>query len=64
MIYDNILLIDEAKINLSRLIADKKNEYNKNKSIQIKKELINLLNDRKELFLFNKNVIKKYSKKE
>lgn len=60
MYYDDVLLMDEAKLNISKLINQKRNEYKKNQSIEIKKELINLLNDRKELFLFNKKIIKKY----
>lgn len=64
MYYDNILLLDEAKLNISKLIDQKRNEYKKSQSIEIKKELINLLNDRKELFLFNKNIIKKYTQKD
>ena len=61
MYYDNVFLINEAKLKLSKLINENKNEYKKNQSIQTKKELIDLLNDRKKLFLFNKNIIKKYS---
>lgn len=61
MYYDNVFLINEAKLKLSKLINEKRNEYKKNQSIQTKKELIDLLNDRKKLFLFNKNIIKKYS---
>ena len=64
MYYDNILLMDEAKLNISKLIDQKRNEYKKRQYIEIKKELINLLNDRKELFLFNKNIIKKYTQKD
>lgn len=60
MYYDNVFLINEAKLKLSKLINEKRNEYKKNQSIQTKKELIDLLNDRKKLFLFNKNIIKKY----
>ena len=50
------MLMDVAK-NISNLIVEKRNEYNKNQSKQTKSELIKLLNDRKELYLFNTNII-------
>lgn len=57
---DNVDLIDIAKTNLSELINEKKEEYKKNKTKEIKAELLELLKDRDEIFLFNKDVIKKY----
>ena len=57
---DYINLMDIAKINLNNCINDTMVKYNKQKDFQTKKELMNLFYDRKRLFLFDKETIKKY----
>lgn len=57
---DNVDLIDIAKTNLSELINEKKEEYKINKTKQVREELLELLKDRDEILLFNREVIKKY----
>lgn len=57
---DYISLMDIAKINLSNILNNKMAEYRKSPNHELKKELMNLVNDRKELFLFNTEVIEKY----
>lgn len=53
-------LIDDAKINLSHIINEKVAEYKKNQTQDLKKEIIDLINDRKKIFMFNKSIIQKY----
>lgn len=53
-------LMDIAKINLSNIINNKMKEYRLHQTVELKNELINLLNERKELFMFNKKIIDKY----
>lgn len=60
---DNIeysYLIDDAKINLAKKIKDKMNQYQENPNSELKSEIINLMQDRQQLFLFNTDTIKKY----
>lgn len=57
---DYINLIDIAKINLSNCINDTVEQYKKEKSPEIKTKLINLIYDRKNMFLFDKKTIEKY----
>lgn len=57
---DYITLMDIAKINLSGIINAKMKEYKNAHKAELKEEIIKLLNDRKELFMFNQNVIEKY----
>ena len=57
---DYISLIDIAKLNLTNLINNKMSEYKKLPNPDLKCQIIDLFNDRKQLFLFNKNVIEKY----
>lgn len=52
--------IDIAKISLANKINEKMAEYKSNPSIELKKEIIKLMQDRKELYLFNLDVVKKY----
>jgi hypothetical protein len=52
--------IDIAKENLSIKTNEKMEEYKKSNDSNTKKELMELLKDRQELFSFNKEVIKKY----
>lgn len=57
---DCIALMDIAKVNLANKINRVRCEYKINPTDRLKKELIELTNDRRELFLFNQEVIKKY----
>ena len=57
---DYISLVDIAKLNLTNLINNKMLEYKKTPNSDLKNQIINLLKDKKQLFLFNKNVIEKY----
>lgn len=57
---DYITLMDIAKINLSDKINYRMKEYKKSNNLDLKREIIYLLNDRKEIFLFNKKIIEKY----
>lgn len=57
---DYINLIDIAKVNLNNCINDTVELYKKQKDPEIKRELINLIYDRKRMLLFDKETIKKY----
>ena len=57
---DYINLMDVAKINLAKKINDVVDLYKKEKTIERKQELINLIEDRKRIFLFDKITIEKY----
>lgn len=57
---DYINLMDIAKTNLNNLINDTMELYKKRKDYETKGKLINLINDRRNIFLFNKETIRKY----
>lgn len=57
---DYINLMDIAKINLNEKINNAMNAYKKERNSERKIELIKLLNDRKRLFFFDKEIIEKY----
>lgn len=57
---DYVNLMDIAKINLSNLINEAANLYKKEKNSENKNRLISLIYDRNKIFLFDKEIIKKY----
>ena len=57
---DYINLIDIAKINLNKNINKTVKINKKQKNTKIKSKLIDLIHDRKKIFLFDKETIKKY----
>lgn len=57
---DYINLMNIAKINLSNSINDNMELYKKQKNPETKRKLMNLIYDRKNIFLFDKETIKKY----
>ncbi len=57
---DYINLMDVAKMNLNNCINDTINLYKEKHTSEIKTQLINLIYDRKKLFLFDKKIIEKY----
>ena len=57
---DYINLIDVSKMNLNNYINIAMQNYKENRSKEDKDRLIELINDRKKLFLFDKEIIKKY----
>mgnify|MGYP001861112868 CR=1 FL=1 len=57
---DYINLIDVSKMNLNNYINIAMQNYKENRSKEDKDRLIELINDRKKLFLFDKAIIKKY----
>lgn len=52
--------IDIAKLNLSKKLDETINLYEKNQSSELKSEIIELIKDKREIMLFNTEVIKKY----
>ena len=57
---DYVSLLDVAKMNLNEKINETMRLYKEQKDSSKKKELINLLNDRQNIFLFDKETIRKY----
>ena len=57
---DYVSLLDVAKMNLNERINETMILYKEQKDSSKKKELINLLNDRQNIFLFDKETIRKY----
>ena len=57
---DYVSLLDVAKLNLNERINETMRLYKEQKDSSKKKELINLLNDRQNIFLFDKETIRKY----
>ena len=57
---DYINLIDIAKINLNTSMNETMELYKKYKDSETKRKLINFINDRKKIFLFDKETIQKY----
>ena len=53
-------LVDDAKINLSTQLNKKMNEYKKNPNKELKKDILQLMKDRQNIFLFDINTIIKY----
>ena len=56
---DYMDLMDVAKINLMKKLNMKMDEYEKNPSSELKKEIINMSIDRKQLYSFDIPTIKK-----
>lgn len=57
---DYVSLLDVAKMNLNERINETMRLYKEQNDSSKKKELINLLNDRQNIFLFDKETIRKY----
>lgn len=57
---DYINLIDVSKMNLNNYINIAMQNYKENRRKEDKDRLIELINDRKKLFLFDKEIIKRY----
>ena len=57
---DYVSLLDVAKMNLNERINETMRLYKEQKDSSKKKYLINLLNDRQNIFLFDKETIRKY----
>ena len=55
-------LIDDAKINLSLKLKNKINQYKQHPTKELKIDILQLIQDRQNLFLFNINTIQKYLK--
>ena len=53
-------LVDDAKINLSTQLNDKMNEYKKNPTKELKKDILQLIQDRQNIFLFDVDTIIEY----
>lgn len=58
--YDYMDLIDVAKINLMKKFNSKMDEYEKNPSLELKKEIIDISIDRKQLYSLDIPTIQKY----
>lgn len=57
---DYMDLIDIAKINLMKKFNFKMDEYEKNPSVELKKEIIDISIDRKQLYSLDIPTIQKY----
>jgi len=57
---DYVNLMSIAESNLNNCINETMNLYRKKKSTEIKMKLVKLIYERKKLFLFDKETIKKY----
>lgn len=57
---DYMDLIDVAKINLMKKFNLKMDEYEKNPSLELKKEIVDISLDRKQLYMFDIPTIQKY----
>ena len=57
---DYVNLMSIAELNLNDCINETMNLYKEKQSTEIKMKLIKLIYDRKKLFLFDKETIKKY----
>lgn len=57
---DYVNLISIAESNLNNCINETMNLYKEKKSTEIKMKLVKLIYERKKLFLFDKETIKKY----
>ena len=57
---DYMDLIDIAKINLMKKFNIKIDEYEKNPSLELKKEIVDISLDRKQLYMFDIPTIQKY----
>ena len=57
---DYVSLLDVAKMNLNERINETMRLYEEQKDSSKKEDLINLLNDRQNIFLFDKETIRKY----
>ena len=56
---DYMDLIDIAKVNLMKKFNSKMEEYEKSPSIELKKEIINISMDRKQIYSFDIPTIKR-----
>lgn len=52
--------IDIAKLNVVTELNEKIELYNQNKTSELKNKIIELMKDKREIMLFNQDVIKKY----
>lgn len=57
---DYIDLIEIAKINLANKLNEKVEEYKKERTPELKREVAKLMQDREEIYKLNKKVIEKY----
>jgi len=57
---DYVNLMSIAESNLNNCINETMNLYREKKSTEIKMKLVKLIYERKKLFLFDKETIKKY----
>ena len=57
---DYIDLIEIAKINLENKLNEKVEEYKKERTPELKREVAKLMQDREEIYKLNKKVIEKY----
>ena len=57
---DYVNLMSIAESNLNNCINETMNLYKEKKSTEIKMKLVKLIYERKKLFLFDKETIKKY----
>lgn len=57
---DYVNLMSIAELNLNNCINETMNLYKEKKSTEIKMKLVKLIYERKKLFLFDKETIKKY----
>ena len=57
---DYMDLIDVAKINLMKKFNLKMDEYEKNPSLELKKEIVDISLDRKQLYMLDIPTIQKY----
>lgn len=57
---DYMDLIDIAKINLMKKFNIKMDEYEKNPSLELKKEIVDISLDRKQLYMLDIPTIQKY----
>ncbi len=57
---DYIDLIEIAKINLANKLNEKVEEYKKERTPELKREVAKLMQEREEIYKLNKKVIEKY----
>ena len=57
---DYIDLIEIAKINLANKLNEKVEEYKKERTPELKREVAKLMQEREDIYKLNKKVIEKY----
>lgn len=57
---DYIDKIEIAKTNLTKKLNDRIDEYKKERTAERKKEIAELMQDKREIYLSNKRIIEKY----